>query len=181
MKHVLVILASGFEEIEAIAPIDILRRAKMDVTVAGVGGLEVVSSHGLIIHCDKTIEDCEKVWDCVVLPGGMPGAAHLAASWPVNQILISTAVTGNFIAAICASPAVVLGPAGLLENKMAVCYPGMEDAFPDFKFSKERLVVSENLITAKGPGVALDFGFKIVEELTGDKKIVEELKKSMIY
>ena len=181
MKHVLVILASGFEEIEAITPIDILKRAKLDVTVAGVGGLEIVGSHGLKILCDKTVEDCEKVWDCVVLPGGMPGAAHLAASWPVNQILISTAATDNYIAAICASPAVVLGPAGLLENKSAVCYPGMEEAFPDFKFSDERLVVSENLITARGPGVAFDFGYKIVEELTGDKKIVEELKKSMIY
>lgn len=159
----LVCLAEGFEEVEAITPIDILRRAKVDVTVAGVGSTVVVGSHNVPITSDKLIEECEESYDIIVLPGGMPGAVNLSKDFEVVRRIINTAQTG-WVCAICAAPAVVLGNTGILEGKECVCYPGMEAAAPNVKFELEkRCVVSGNVITAQGPGVATEFSLKIVE------------------
>lgn len=165
----LVLLADGFEDVEGIAPIDILRRAGMDVTVAGIGGKTIKSSHGLSLSVDKDIIDCDSVYDVVVVPGGMPGAVNIADSFEAMQRIIATAQSG-VVASICASPAVVLGRSGILEGHQATTYPGMEKACPTFTFSTERLVEDGRLITAQGPGVAIDFAFAIVEKMMGKEK-----------
>lgn len=177
--NALICLAEGFEEVEAITPIDILRRAEIDVTVAGVGSEVVMSAHNIPITADKKIEDCNESYDIIVLPGGMPGAANLSKDFEVIRRVINTAQTG-WVCAICAAPAVVLGNTGILEGKDAVCYPGMEAAAPNIKFLKdERCVVSDNVITAQGPGVATEFALKIVEcAISKDKS--EELAKGFL-
>lgn len=179
MKKVLVVLADGFEEIEALTPIDVLRRAKAEVTVAGVGSSVILGAHGVSVACDCLVDRCRGPFDCVVCPGGMPGASNLASCWEVNEHLIRTAASGGLVAAICAAPAVVLGPAGLLEGHEAVCYPGMEIAFPEFKFGDGRVCVSGNLITSRGPGCAMEFALAIAEYLFG-KEIRERLSESLL-
>ncbi|MDX9809414.1 MAG: DJ-1/PfpI family protein [Sphaerochaetaceae bacterium] len=166
-KRALVVLAEGFEEIEALAPIDILRRARVEVVVAAVGELIVAGSHGIKVECDVLIKDVGTDFDVMVLPGGGMGAKNLAASWLVNEKMLMMASSGAIIASICASPAVVLGPAGLLEGHKAVCYPGAESHYPSFSFSDERVVVDGNLITARAAGCALEFSLAIVESLMG--------------
>lgn len=168
MKRVLVAFADGFEEIEALTPVDVLRRLKADVVMAGVGSLAVKGAHGVLVSCDVLIDDVKGDFDCMICPGGMPGSANLAQSWAVNENLAKTAAGGGVIAAICAAPAVVLGPAGFLDGHEAVCYPGMEDAFPSFKFRNERVLVSGKLITAQGPGCAMEFSLAIAEALFGE-------------
>lgn len=168
MKKAVVFLADGFEEIEALAPIDLLRRAGAQVVVAGAAGLKAKGAHGVVVLCDAEARSLEGPFDCAVCPGGMPGAANLAASWPVNEILVTTAASGGVVGAICAAPAVVLGPAGLLDGHEAVCYPGMEKAFPDFAFGEERVLVSGNIITGRGPGCAVEFALSLVEALYGE-------------
>lgn len=168
MKKVIVFLAEGFEEVEAMTPVDVLRRLGASVTIAGVGSQTVKGAHGVSVVCDEVAGEYTEPFDCVICPGGMPGAVNLASSWPVMQTLARTAAAGNLVCAICAAPAVVLGPAGLLEGHQAVCYPGMEAACPDFGFDREhRVVVSGNLITAKGPGCAEEFAFAIGRALFG--------------
>ncbi|MDD2232431.1 MAG: DJ-1/PfpI family protein [Sphaerochaetaceae bacterium] len=179
MKKVLVFLADGFEEVEAMTPIDVLRRLKAEVIVAGVGSLDICSSHGIHVRCDVLDSDVKGSFDCVVLPGGMPGSVNLAASWPVNEKAIQTAAGGGIVAAICAAPAVVLGPAGLLEGHNAVCNPGMESAFPDFKFTDQRVLVSGTIITAQAAGCAMDFSLAIVEALYGKQEMIQ-MEKHLI-
>lgn len=159
----LICLAEGFEEVEAITPIDILRRAGIDVTVAGVGSITVLGSHNILVTADKLIEECDESYDIILLPGGMPGSVNLSKDFEVIRRIINTAQNG-WICAICAAPAVVLGNTGLLEGKECVCYPGMEAAAPSVKFELgKRCVVSGNIITAQGPGVATEFSLKIIE------------------
>ncbi|MBK5200979.1 MAG: DJ-1/PfpI family protein [Spirochaetaceae bacterium] len=162
MINALVCLANDFEETEGIVPVDIMRRAGIEVTVAGVGSKTITSAHGINIVCDKIIEECEQVYDIIVLPGG-PGAINLSRDFDVMRRIINIAQTG-LVCAICAAPAVVLGNTGLLEGKEVVCYPGTEVAAPTVKFVKnKRCIVDGNIITAAGPGVAVEFAFKIVE------------------
>lgn len=179
MKKVLVFLAEGFEEIEALTPIDVLRRAGAEVTVAGVGGLTIRGSHSVSVVCDVAVEDVKGDFDCVICPGGMPGSVNLSASWAVNELTIRTAANGGVVAAICAAPAVVLGPAGLLDGHQAVCFPGMEKAYPEFTFANDRVLVSGNLITARAAGCAMDFALTIVRVLFGQKKN-DSLSESLI-
>lgn len=166
-SRVLVILADGFEEIEAITPIDILRRAAYEVVVAGVGSTSITGSHGVTVTTDLTVPEAGTNYDAIVLPGGGKGSHNLAASWDVNEKLLMIANSEAVVAAICAAPAVVLGPAGLLEGHQAVCYPGAESHCPGFSFSHERVCVSGNLITARSAGCAVEFSLAIVEALSG--------------
>lgn len=179
---VVVVLASGFEEIEAIVPIDILRRAGLDVIVAGVGSLDITGAHGMVIRCDR---DVSSVLDCdvraVVLPGGMPGALHLHENEDVRSLVVSSSKTNALVCAICASPAVVLAPLGVLAGKKAVCYPGMETDDKDIDFEKGFSCVRDgNVVTAAGPGCAFDFAFEIARALCGDE-VVNGLKESMVW
>ena len=165
--RILVALAEGFEEIEAIAPVDILRRAGYSVVLAGVGALEITGAHGITVTCDTLIADAGVDFAVMLLPGGGKGSRNLAASWEVNEKMLLIANTDSIIAAICAAPAVVLGPAGLLEGHKAVCYPGAEPNTPGFSFGTERVCVDGNLITARAAGCAIEFALAIVKKLSG--------------
>ncbi|MBF0522753.1 MAG: DJ-1/PfpI family protein [Candidatus Omnitrophica bacterium] len=180
-KKALVILAEGFEEIEAVTPIDLLKRAGVDVTTAGVGNTKIKGARVQItVLTDKKIEDVSKDFDAVILPGGMPGASNLAASKAVNEIVQDANTNGKIIAAICAAPAVVLTPLGILKNKTATCFPGMEKQFDKTTlFKEEPVVIDGNIITSRGAGTAYAFALTIVEKLVG-KDIAQKVKKETV-
>lgn len=168
MAAVVVFLANGFEEVEAVTPIDYLRRSGVDVLVAGIGSISPVGARGVCIQADILAEDLEGDFDGVVLPGGMPGAENLAASEIVARITKTIMSSGGMVGAICAAPAVVLGGFGLLAGRTFTCYPGFEQRVNDGKFRAERVVVDGNLITSRGAGTAGDFSIALIRYLMGD-------------
>ena len=170
-KKALIVLAEGFEEIEALIPADVLRRAEVEVTIAGVKGDLVTSSHGVKIKTDTVLADYDLLPDVVIFPGGTPGAENLASSLEVKNLISKMNANGKLIAAICAAPALVLAPTGILNGKGATCYPGMEKNFSsDIKATKEKVIQDGNIITSQGPGTAFLFGLKIAENLVGKTK-----------
>ncbi len=181
MKNALILLADGFEECEALCVYDTLTRGGVKCTLCGVGGREIVSSHSVKIVADEVLESkmLGEEYSLVFLPGGMPGALNLHKSDIVRKLLTAANERVDLIAAICASPAVVLGPLGLLEGRKATCYPGTESYSPDFSFSKEGVVVSGNVITAKSAGYAFDLGLELVRIMKGGE--ISEKVKSEIY
>lgn len=177
MKTSYIFLAPGFEEIEAVTPIDVMRRAGMDVKTVAVaaGGTSVTGAHGVPYVADMTIDrlpaDVDAEW--LVLPGGMPGATNLVGDPKLAALL--TSFPGN-IAAICASPSVVLGALGLLEGKRATCYPSMESCSrPGVIFTGAGVERDGRFITGRGPAMALDFAAAIVEASCGREKVREVL------
>ena len=182
-KKVLVVLADGFEEVEAISPIDVLRRAGASVTVAGLKpekGNLVRGAHDIWVRCDVELLDVrEDRFDAIVLPGGMPGAMNLHKSEMVNSMVLDTYKRGDLVCAICASPAFVLAPTGILDGKDVTCYPGCESAAPSVKFGESRAVRDGNVITSKGPGTALEFGLLIAQTLFG-REVSDGLSSDMI-
>ncbi len=181
MKNVLVILADGFEEMEAVSPIDILRRSGACVTVAGLGKTEITSAGKVKIICDTLLEDTQlEGWDAVVLPGGMPGASNLAASEEVNRRIMTAFKAGKLVCAICASPAVVLAPLGILDGKKAVCYPGCEKGIEKVKFCSDKVMKTDNIITARGAGCAQEFGLEIVSALYSREE-ADKLAIKIVY
>lgn len=170
-KRVLVILADGFEEIEAITPIDVLRRAGLEVTLAGLSGKMVTGAHGIKFQADVLLDEYKDLPDAVVLPGGMPGAQNLGQSPKVAEIIKKMNSQQKIIGAICAAPALALAPTGILDGKKATCYPGFERNFSSsIAFSNDRVVVDGNVITSRGPGSALEFSLELVEKLVGKEK-----------
>ena len=182
-KKVLVILADGFEEVEALAPIDVLRRSGASVTVAGLKperGNLVRGAHDVWVRCDVELWDVrEDRFDAIVLPGGMPGALNLHKSEVVNSMVLDTYKRGNLVCAICASPAFVLAPTGILDGKKATCYPGCEEKYSHLAFCGERVVRDGNVITGAGPGTALEFGLLISEAMFG-KEVSSKIHSDMI-
>ena len=178
VPSVLVLLAEGFEEIEAITPIDLLRRGGAKVTVASVGEtLAIHGSHGVVVMTDALLSDCTDDYDCVVCPGGGMGSKNLAASFDVLQACIKTAQNG-VVAAICAAPAVVLGKTGLLTNKRVTGYPGSEKECEDLVFENEKVITDGFLITAQAAGSAMEFALAIIARLFDEntaKKIAEQV------
>jgi 4-methyl-5(b-hydroxyethyl)-thiazole monophosphate biosynthesis len=187
-KKAIVLLAEGFEEVEAVSPIDYLRRAGIEVTIAAIGNYEtshrlsVKGARGIQINADTTLAELIKngvgSYDAVIAPGGMPGAANLAASKETSTLLKDMAVSGKLVCAICASPAVVLAPLGLLSGKRFTCYPGMEEKVTDGKWSEDKAVVDGNIITSRGAGTAGEFAIAIIEKLlneTAAKKIADSV------
>lgn len=174
-------LAEGFEEIEAIAPVDILRRLNINVTTVGVTGKVVTGSHNIKITADITIEEADfSDIEVAILPGGMPGTTNLGNSEILCNLLKECAKKGKLIAALCAAPS-VLGKLGLLKGKVYTCYPGFESE--DFGGIYKKIPVAEShgdyaVITAWGPGAAFRFGFDIANLITGES--VENLKEAMM-
>ncbi len=173
-----VFLAPGFEEVEAIASVDVLRRAEYQVKTVGIGGKKVTGSHGVEITAD--IADSEVTTDdmeLVLLPGGMPGTLNLEKS-PIVQASLDYCVReGKYIAAICAAPS-ILGRRGDLKGKEAICFPGFESQLHGAKIAESAVCVDGKIITGKGPGVTLAFALKIVEMLSG-KPLSEKIRMGM--
>jgi 4-methyl-5(b-hydroxyethyl)-thiazole monophosphate biosynthesis len=179
-KTVLLPIAEGFEDMEAVVTIDILRRAGAKVTVASVGKREVVSATGLVVKADKEITECaDESFDMIALPGGMPSARHLHDSETLKKLLVEQNKQGKPYAAICAAPAVVLEPHGLLAGKRATCWPGLAEKLSDQSLVQNRVVQDKNCITSQGPGTVIEFALKLVEALYGAEKAVD-LKKRML-
>lgn len=179
-KKVLVAVADGTEELEAIAIIDCLRRAGADLTIASVQSLQITTSRKVKITADCLITDClNEIYDLIVLPGGMPGAEHLRDSNELVEMLKNQKAAGRFYAAICASPAIVFEHHGLLADKKATCFPAMADKLKNKQAINQRVVVDGNCITSQGPGTALEFSLKLVELLFGGEKS-RELAKIML-
>lgn len=181
MKTALMLLAPGFEEIEAVTCIDVLRRAEIDVTVVSITKeLTVTGSHRIKITADALLEKIKGDADAVILPGGMPGSENLAASSAVTALVKNVHDKGKVVAAICAAPAFVLSAAGILAGREATCYPGLEEHFSAATiYRTEKVVISDATITSQGPGTALPFALAIVEMLAG-KARADMLRRSMI-
>jgi 4-methyl-5(b-hydroxyethyl)-thiazole monophosphate biosynthesis len=170
-KTVLVPIADGSEELEAVTIIDTLRRGGGIVTVASVSELQITASRKVKLVADVLIADCAgKTYDCIALPGGMPGAEHLRDNAVLTELLKQQDKAKRLIAAICAAPAVVLAHHGLLKGHKATCYPSAQDALPDKSAADKRVVVDGHLITSQGPGTALEFALAIVESLFGAER-----------
>ena len=161
-------LVNGVEEVEALFPLDLLRRGGVQVTTLGIGGDEVVGSHGIRIHADaRDLFFRDSAPEMVILPGGMPGATNLDASPIVEQAIRACVASGGYLAAICAAP-FLLGKRGLLQGKEAICYPGFENELAGATISKKKVVRDGKIITAAGVGVAKEFGLELLRALKGD-------------
>lgn len=170
MAKVLVPLAEGCEEIEAVTIIDLLRRAGIDVVVAGLKAGIVTASRGVQLVPDVTLDVAlQHDYDMVVLPGGMPGAANLKDDARMIALLKKMAAAGQYTAAICAAP-MVLAEAGLLDGKQATSYPGFLDAIPGVTLSSAAVVQDGKVLTSRGPGTAMDFALALIEVLSGAEK-----------
>jgi len=180
MKKVLIHFADGFEEIEAITPVDVLRRAGCEViTVSVTGKREVTSTRGITILTDKLFTEADYgTADLIVLPGGQPGSNNLNKHEGLRHQIIQFHHQNKYIAAICAAP-LVLGSAGVLAGKKATCYPGTETLLTGAICTGRAVETDGNIITGKGPGAAMEFSLKLVETLVG-KKTAEEVGEAMM-
>lgn len=171
-------LANGFEEVEALAPLDILRRAGVEVTTVGVGGDMIRGAHGITVQADMPDTlFADAAPDMIVLPGGMPGSKNLDESRIVDMALKAAARRGAYLAAICAAP-MVLGHRGLLADKRATCYPGFESDLTGATVATEKVVTDGKIITAAGMGVAVEFGLALVTALKG-REVAEGIRAAI--
>ena len=180
-KRVLVLMAQGCEELEAVTVVDLLRRADVEVVTAGLNRNHVVASRGVRLVPDATLDNALKTeFDMVVLPGGLPGADNLAADARVIALLRKMAKAGKFTCAICAAPT-VLGKAGVLAGKRATSYPGFLEkmGLPDVRCTGEAVVKDGKVITSRGPGTAMDFALELIAALKG-KRVRNRVEKSLV-
>lgn len=175
MKTSFIFLADGFEEVEAMTSIDVMRRAGMPVTTVSINdGVAVTGAHGVTVIADSVFEDndySDAEW--LVLPGGVPGAPNLAAHEALCQLLVSHSGRSGKVAAICASPAVVLEPLGIIDSRQAVCYPGMEVPDCAVNWGDASVAVDGHVVTGNGPAAASAFALAIVEQSMGRDCAVE--------
>ena len=162
-------LAEGFEEVEALAPLDLIRRAGLEIKTVGVGSKTVVGSHGIPVIADMTADEfSDNKPDMVILPGGMPGTKNLDANETVHKAIEDAVKNDAYVCAICAAP-MILGKLGLVRGKNAVCYPGFEEYLDGATVPDEKVVRDGKIITAKGMGAAIEFGLAIVAALKDEK------------
>ena len=181
-KKALIFLAEGFEDVEAITPIDYLCRAGVEVTTVSLNQSLTVTSRwgGIKMNANTTIADLKmQEWDAIIIPGGMPGAANIAASKEANKLITEMASAGKLVCAICASPVVVLSPLGLLVGKKFTCYPGLEEKATEGKWFADNVVVDGNIITSRGAGTAGHFAITIIEELL-DKAAAKKIAETVL-
>ena len=181
MKKVSIFLAPGFEEVEALTPIDLLRRAGAQVTIVSIGEERTVTgSHQISIGADALFEEMDfSNQDLLILPGGQPGTDNLKACKKLRALLEDANKKGTLLAAICAAPT-VFGDMGLLEGKKATCYPSCKEGLAGAEYLTERVVTDGNLTTSRGVGTAIPFALSLVEQLFGKEKS-EEIRTSIIY
>ena len=176
MAKVAVILADGFEEIEALTVVDVLRRANIVCHMIGFEA-RVTGSHTIQVQADRVFDGDLSEYDMIVLPGGMPGSAHLRDNEQLIAELQKFEQVGKKVAAICAAP-IVLNRAGLLKEKEFTCYDGVQEQIADGHYRKETVVVDGQLTTSRGPATALAFAYNLVEQLGGD---ATALREAMLY
>ena len=194
MKKVFLFIADGFEEVEAVTPLDYLRRSGADLTLVGVGGKTIRSSRGLTVACDAVFEELiggdaaahahtiaalAADTAMVILPGGLPNSRALGENTELETFVKAVVERGGFAAAICAAPALALGKWGLLNEKRFTCYPGMGEDLGTLPVKDSRTVHDGQFITACGAGAAEEFSFALVEALYGEQKAVE-LKQAIV-
>lgn len=181
-RKAVVLFANGFEEIEAVTPLDILRRAGVETVAAGVGGMTLTGSRGLKILADVEIERLDSDLDMLVLPGGGLGAKNLGESSKARELAERLLAAGKIVGAICAAPVMTLGSWGLLAGKKATCFPGMEGQFPkNVAFSTDPVVMDGNIVTSRGAGTAMKFSLALVGKLLGDDKSNEIANSIVLF
>ena len=178
---IFVILAEGFEEIEAVIPIDVLRRAGLNLTTVGLSGKTVTGSHGITLTADRGWDEVAALTpDLLLLPGGMPGSKHLGEHSGLREMARRVADSNRWLAAICAAPALTLASWGLLAGRNATCYPGCETHFsPNVTFQQAPVVVDGKIITACGIGAAMEFALQLVKLLV-DQETADKLRTQML-
>ena len=183
MAKVYVFLANGFEDVEALIPVDVLRRGGVDVTTVSVveDSQIVESAHGVQLFADALFGDCDfSDADLLLLPGGMPGASNLYAHEGLCAALKAHGAAGRRIGAICAAPAVVLAPLGLLEGRRATCYPGFEQALEGAAYTGDLVTVDGNITTAEGPAAAFPYAYELLSQLV-NKQVSDQVAEGMRY
>ena len=182
MAKVYVFLADGFEDVEALIPIDVLRRGGVEVVTISTTVFPLVeSAHGVNIEADLQFDQADySDADLLMLPGGMPGASNLFAHEGVREVLLNQYKAGKKIAAICASPAVVLAPLGILDGKRATCYPGFEKALEKTTYTGDLVTVDGNVTTAEGPAAAFLYAYELLTQLV-DKQTSDQIAEGMRY
>ena len=179
MKKVLIMLAEGFETLEALSVKDICARAGIICNLCGVKNKVVVSSHGIKVESDVCFEDGEfNDYDAIVIPGGMPGSTNLRDNTKVISLVKEYYDNKKIVASICAGP-IVLAKAGILDGKNVTSYPGFEDELGDVNYKEEVVVRDENIITSRGPATALEFSYEILKALGFEEK-AEKIKEDML-
>lgn len=176
-----VFLANGFEEIEALTPVDMLRRCELDVVTAGVGGTVIKGSHGIAVSADIEASEIrlDDNLDMIVLPGGMPGTLNLEASFDVRKAIEFCSKNKKYIAAICAAPS-ILGHMGILSGKTATCFTGFESQLTGAVISKKSVCTDDKIITSRGAGTSMEFSFELVRHLISSERS-NILKDSVHY
>jgi len=177
MSLVGVILAEGFEEVEAVTPIDFLRRAGIDVVTVALMELQVRGAHGITVAADTSLDRFPEEADAILIPGGMPGSANIADSGIVRDLVRRFDDQGRLVAAICAAPALVVGGAGILKGRDFTCFPGMEEqAGEGGRYTGDMVTVDGNLITACGAGAAAEFSQAVIAYLTDNENALRIMK-----
>lgn len=181
MKKAYLFLATGFEEVEALTVVDLLRRGGVECkTVSVTGDYDVMSSHGITVRADLLFDETDLAkGDMLILPGGMPGTTNLKAHTGLNALINRYHEAGKYLAAVCAAPT-VYGEMGLLRDKKATCYPGMEDGLRDAFFVTDSVVQDGQFITSRGMGTCIEFGLKLLELLT-NRKNSDDIAAKIVY
>ncbi len=174
-------LATGFEDIEALAPLDIVRRAGLDITTVSITGDKIVeSAHGVGVVADALLEDVDLAEAAMlVLPGGLPGSTNLDACEPLRQAILAHHAQGKPLAAICAAP-MVYGHLGILKGVKATCYPGVQSQLEGAEYTGDIVTCDGQFITGRGPAAAMAFGYAIAEHFLGEEAVAP-LREGMIY
>ena len=183
MKKVFQFMADGFEDIEALIPVDVLRRGGIDIKTVSINGSNIVeSAHGVQMVTDLTFEEVEgelKDADLLMLPGGMPGAENLNAHEGLKKALVAQAEAGKMVAAICAAP-LVLGGLGILREKRATCYPGFEQTLEGAEYTADLWTIDGNVVTGEGPAAALPYAYSLLA-LLASEDTAREVAEGMRY
>ena len=179
MKHIITILAEGFEEVEAVTFIDLLRRANIKVTILGLDTLEVTGSHKIKILCESLLKNFSGTYDGIVLPGGQPGTTNLGNSDEVIRRVKESNSKELLCASICAAPS-VFGKSGILEGIRATCFPGVEDSLTGAIYSESAVLRDKNIITSRGVGTAIPFALELISYLLDDDTALK-IRSSILY
>ena len=180
MRSVYVFCADGFEEVEGLTAVDLLRRAGVSVTMVSImGRTKITGARNISVNTDILIEDIKEEADMLVLPGGMPGTTHLMEDDTVNRVIKEFATSGKLVAAICAAPS-VFGGLGFLKDRKATSYPGCLDGIPVGEYIEEPVAVDGNVVTSRGVGTAIAFALKLIEVLISKEK-ADEIAASIVY